>query len=308
MHVINSLFPIFLLVLLGVFLRQSGFLPSGFFKGANRLTFRVGLPALLFLKIATAEFDMQTAGHIFSVLALATFTVIAIAYPLAHLLRIPEKSVGTFVQGAFRSNVAFVGLPVIFYLYGASGDDSATRAATLALAPMIPLVNILALAILQEQNPGKRRFGWAFFSGTVKNPLLIACIAGMVISIIDMPVPTMFQRGLQALASMALPLALLSIGSALKFTQFREHTAIASAAALLNVAVLPIIGFAFARLLGLSPSEIRIAIILLACPAASASYIMAQQMGGDAELAGNTILISTLLSAFSLWTTIALLG
>jgi predicted permease len=107
---------------------------------------------------------------------------------------------------------------------------------------------------------------------------------------------------------MALPLALISIGSSLTFDKIRGNIVAAAVASVVNIFALPALGWIAAALLGMNGTETMIALILLACPAASSSYVMVQQLGGDEALAGSTIVISTLLSIIPLTMIVAFFG
>jgi predicted permease len=144
-----------------------------------------------------------------------------------------------------------------------------------------------------EQRPSQA----AVFRKVVQNPLLIACVVGLFFSLSGIRIPHTLIRTLRPLGQMALPLALFSIGASFKkgrlFTQLGPATWLA---ALLKVACMPLIGFILIKLFHFGTVEGRMALIFLACPTAVSSYVMAEQMGADAELAGSTVLLSTILA------------
>ena len=110
MIVIDTLTPIFLLILLGVILRKTGFSPPELLRGVNRLVYYVAAPVLLFLKGSQARIEGEVAVRLLIVLIGATIASMAVAYLVAWLVRVPKRGVGAFVQGSFRSNAAFIGL------------------------------------------------------------------------------------------------------------------------------------------------------------------------------------------------------
>jgi len=95
---------------------------------------------------------------------------------------------------------------------------------------------------------------------------------------------------------MTTPLALLGVGATLSLTALRGRWAQAAGAALVKVGVAPLVGYLLVTVFGLSPIELRIAMIYLATPTATASYVMAGQLGSDEQLAGAIIVLSTILS------------
>ena len=119
---------------------------------------------------------------------------------------------------------------------------------------------------------------------------------GLLFVLFKWTLPPVIRQICTSLGSMSTPLALISIGAALTPKALREDFRRAGAASLIKVGAAPLAGYLIARWLGLSPVELRVAMIYLACPTATASYVMAQQLGSDDQLAGNIIVVSTLLA------------
>ncbi len=297
-----TLAPIFLMVLLGWGMHRSRRLPEGFFSGLNTLTFYIGLPALLLVGIATAPIEPGPALRIFYVLLVATTIVTIGAYLTARIMRLPPASTAAFVQAGMRGNLAYIGLPVIFYALETIAADASgmEAAAMLVLAPAVPMYNIACVIILAHgasRDNGERPSTLTILGKVLRNPLLIACVIGLFLSITGIGLPLTLERTLRPLGQMALPLALFSIGAS--FTQGNLLARLGPAiwaSAILKVAILPLLGYACIRLFGLNNLEGLIALIFLACPTAVSGYVMAEQMGADADLAGSAILISTLLA------------
>jgi hypothetical protein len=302
MVVIDVLTPIIALIALGFALRRSGFLPDSFFRQANILVYWFGLPALLFVETASATPELGAALRIVVVLLLVTALCIAAGYLAGWRLRLPRASLASFVQGAYRGNLTYVGLPVVLYaLQAVSGDSPGYQSlALLAVTPIIPLYNVLAVLVLLGADGGEpagmAQLGSKLLRGVATNPLIIACVAGIAYAYSPLPLPPVAQRTLTALGQMALPLALLGIGAALRLRDVRAGGLTATAAALIKVAVAPLAGLAIASALGLTGPELQITLLYLAMPTAAASFVMAERMGADSTLASSIVAISTLLA------------
>ena len=134
MLVLNTLVPLLALITLGAALRRWNFAPPSFFREANRLLYWIALPALLFYQTAEATIQGGAALRVFLTLLAGMAASIALGYLVAFWLRLPRTSVGAFVQGAYRSNLAYVGLPVVLLALAAApghpmaGSDSLGRA------------------------------------------------------------------------------------------------------------------------------------------------------------------------------------
>jgi len=311
MYVLNSLLPVFLLIALGKALTRTSFFTDELARNINRLTYWVALPALLIDKISNASFSSKEVSRISVVLILATLLSIGVAYVAAKMLRVERKSLGAFVQGSVRANNAFVGLPVILYAMSGMGPGL-EGVATVALAPAIIVYNIISITILlahgskQQRRPAEKAKIYA--KQLLTNPLIIACAVGLALNTARILPPLPIQRSLTAVGNMALGMALLSIGTSLSFEGIREGLSRSLAASCIQVFVQPLLGLGLALLWNLPAFDRQILLIYLACPAAVASYVLADIFDSDRELAGDIIVVSTLLSAISLTLIIALGG
>ncbi len=305
MHIINTLAPVFLVIALGAFLSWRKFVSSEFINGLNKLAYWVGLPCLLFSKIAAASYDYSMAGKTFIVVLTGMAGCILDGYVTAFFLRIPSNSAGVFTQGTFRGNLAFVGLPVIIYSFAgnSAGLDVAKMEtiAVLVLALMVPFYNIFAVVILlASQHRMDRHVPGKIARQLVTNPLLIACIGAIVYTLIFPKMPSAIGRTISTLGKMALPIALIGIGATLIQSRIVGQIRLAMAVSAIKLAVAPLIGFFSANLLGLGAGETRIALLFLATPTAIASYVLVDQLGGNKEFAAKIVVISSVFSMVSL--------
>lgn len=302
-QIVNTLFPVFFIILLGVFLRRFGFISPDLARGVNRLAYWVGLPCLLFYAIAEASYDFHVAGKTFFVVLVSTIVCVGVGYLAAWVMRVPVSGWGTYVQGAFRGNLAFVGLAVVIYSFDGAANAAAMGAvAVLVLALIVPVYNVICVAILlvSRHEVDRRIFG-RVVKGIAGNPLIIACVGGVVYSFLFASMPVAVSRSLSAVGQMALPLALLGIGATLaERKHVTEGVGVALSASIIKIVVSPLAGFLVALLVGLGAGEMRIALIMLACPTAVASFVLTEELGGDGPLAARIVVVSSVLSAISL--------
>jgi predicted permease len=307
MHVLNSLMPVFLIVALGKLLCRSSFFTPDLVKDLNRITYWIALPALLFAEISSAEFDGGEVGRITLLLIVCTLGSFLVGGIAARVLRLPHRALGAFIQGCGRANNAFIGLPVIVYALSDAFPGVKTIA-TVALGPAIVFYNVSSIAILLLF--GERRpVGAAshiFFRQLLLNPMILACLAGLLVNASGTHPPLMVGRTMAALGQAALPLALLCIGSSLTIEKSPAALLPALVASVIKVLIQPLSGLLLGRLWGLSALELSVLLIYLACPTATASYVLAERFGSDAALASRIIVISTLLSILSLSLAVAL--
>lgn len=303
MQILNTLAPVFLLIAAGAGLQAAKFVSENFLKEANRVTYWLGLPALLFSQLASSFRTGSGAGVMFVSMLVATLFVILAAYGVALLARVPGPALGTFVQGGFRGNLAFVGLPIVFSLPDAPLAFGMTvrTAAVITVAPMMVVYNIAGVIVLLLS---QHRLGWDMVKPFVKQlattPPLVATVAGIAFALAGWTLPPFVDKAFTALGEMALPLGLLGVGGSLVTVKLGAHWRTPLMSALVKTALSPLIGWGVGRLFRLGAVELQTVMILMACPTAIVSYTMALELKGDEPIAAGAIALSVLTSVVSL--------
>ena len=241
----------------------------GFLKEANRVTYWLGLPALLFTQLAGSIHGVSGATSMLGVMMAATLAVLALGYVVAWLMRVPGAVMGTFVQGAFRGNLAFVGLPIIYALPDVTlaGGISLRAAAVLTVAPMLVFFNVGGVVVLLLS---QHRIGWGmlrpFLRQLATTPPLLASLAGIGCALAGWELPLVVNKTLGALGEMALPLGLLGVGGSLLTVRLGAAWRTPLIVALLKTVAAPVLGWVAGRALGLGAVELKTVLIFLATP------------------------------------------
>ncbi|MCD6580577.1 MAG: AEC family transporter [Desulfuromusa sp.] len=293
---ITIVLPIFLVIALGTLLKQLKLFDETFLQQTNRLVYVVFLPLLLFYKIGKADFS----SFFNAPLVLGSTLVIVIGFALSWYYtgkrQYPAEIRGSFCQGAFRGNLAYIGLAICLNAYG---EEGLTKAGIL-MGFLVPVLNLFAILALLLPHQGKdEEKPHNLIAQTILNPLIIASFLGIVWSYWNLPIPLIIDRSLDITTGLALPLALLAIGGGFSFERLKGDLKLAGAASTIKLVLLPFLALLLLVSMGVSDSDLGIGILMAGTPAATATYIMAQQMKGDAELAGSIVMLSTLASAFS---------
>ncbi len=295
-QILTIVLPIFLVIGLGYFLRRFGFLDEAFLHQTNRLIFYIALPLLLFYKIGTADFSANFNGALVIGSVGAIAVAFLLSYGYASLRRYPPGARGAFSQGAFRGNLAYIGLAIVLNAYGETGF---TRAGIL-MGFLVPALNFFAILALLLPHKGADRTGIGFWLRQILfNPLIIASFAGILWSYFHLPLPLIFSRSLKIATGMTLPLALIAIGGSFSLEKLRGDLVRAGFATGIKIIWLPLIAALLLVALGVRGIDLGVGVLMAGTPAATATYIMAHQMKGDAELAGSIVMMSTLASALT---------
>ncbi len=296
--ILNSLFPIFSLLLFGALLKRMGLTDTLFLKTADKLIYYFFFPIMLFWKIGGASLDGGIAWD-FCLACLAALTAMYLLSTLIiKLLPISDFQAGSFSQSCYRFNT-YIGVAVILNSLGTEG----VQYFGIMIGFAIPLINFFAVStcIWFSGSGGDFRSRLAIVGRSlVANPLILGCLAGIGYSRMFGGFPVFINNSLSLISSVALPLALLSIGGVLTFKGVRGNLVPALLAAFLKLAVLPLLGWLFFSLFGVDGLPFKVGMIFLALPASTAMYVLSSQMNSDTDLASASIVISTLLSFLSL--------
>jgi len=298
LHVlINTIFPIFSIILLGYFLSLKQIINADFARPANQIVFNVAIPAMLLNEISQAPFreNFNSTAVLCCLAALGGLTLVAVV--LAKILKISEASRGTFVQSSLHGNIGYMSYAIAYYTLG---EAHFAKMAILGSFVMLAQ-NLLGVWALTAFTPGASTSGR--MRGTLKhifrNPIIVTVALGIVYSALGFSIPGPIQRGLNILSGMAFPTALLLSGESLSFGAVRVMVREVVGIGLLKLLGLPFLGYVLMKLAGVPDALILVGMILLASPPATVTYVMATEMGGNPELAATSVSIHTLLSAFS---------
>jgi hypothetical protein len=299
--VILAILPIFGLILIGFILYRLDFPGVGFWPVSERLTYYVFFPAMLVSGLSGRQFDASSLGLsltlIGAVCLLGAFLVFT-----RTMFRLDGPVFTSVFQGAIRPNT-YVGLSAAA---GLLGPDWMALSAV-ALLTLIPLVNVLCVLVLSRHGKhggGLGRVGLEL----IKNPLILACVVGMALSLLKLPLPGVLLDLLTILGKAALPLGLLAVGAGLRFHGIGASTLPVALASLAHLVALPLAAYGCARLLGVDGLSLTTALIYTAIPVSVSAFILARQMGGDHNVMALIITAQTVLSALTMPVILALLG
>ena len=304
----NIVVPIFLIVLLGAVLNKLKFFNEGFLSACDKLVFKICLPCLLFQDIATANVA-QSLNIRLIVFCIIAVTISAFLPCAVMPLLIKDKGkCGAFVQGTFRSNAAILGVTLVSNMFGEAGVS--------VIAMVLPFVvvffNVYAVVILsifapREAKLSVRQLIVHIIKTVFTNPLIIAVALAFLWQLVPMELPVAIDKGLSYLSELAMPISLISLGASIDISSLRGRIGLALAASTLRTVIIPAVALIFAALLGLRGVELGVILIVIGGPAAVSSYIMAKQMKSDHYLAGQILLISTMMCVFTFFVGIVIL-
>lgn len=277
--------------------RKLGWMDEVFAAKMNKFVFLVPLPVLLFEQLATVDFS-----EVWDIkFILFCFVVTAISITISTLISLlwKDRSIkGEFIQATYRSSAALLGIAFIQNIYGTVGM------APLMIIGSVPLYNIMAVVVLSVFKPGNNSFDKALVKKTLKgiatNPIIIGIVAGFVWSALKLPMPSILHKTVSSIGATATPMGLMSMGAT-----FEMKKATSKMKPTLVAVFMKLIGFCaiflpVAAMLGFRNEQLIAILVMLGSATTVSSFVMARNMGHEGTLSSGVIMMTTLLSAFTL--------
>lgn len=303
--IVLSLAPIFLLILLGLGLKRRTLVADAFWAPAEKLTYFVTFPALLVANLAKADLAALAWGPVAISIALPTALAGGLVLASRRVLGTDGPGLSSVFQGAIRPNT-YVGLAGAAALYGADG----VTLTAICIAAVVPLVNVLSVTALSLLNrtADTRPSAGSVLRGILTNPLILACVLGIALSVSGIGLPPVIGPFLEILGRAALPIGLLAVGAGLTFDGLRAAGRPVVAASAAKLLVLPAIAAGLSLLFGLDATALGTVVLYAGLPCSASSYVLARQMGGDAPMMAKIISLQTLVAMATLPLLLPVLG
>jgi hypothetical protein len=304
MIVLAGLLPVFLLIVLGVILKRTLMRLETQWHGLERLTYYVLFPMLLIQTLVKADLSGVPVAGVGGALFFAAFLMSMLCLALRPLLSrfaVDGPAFTSIFQGATRWQT-YVALAVSGNLFGNAG----LALASVAMVAIIPLVNVLSVAVLAHYASPQRTSARTIVMTVLRNPLIWACAIGLAINVIHLPLPKIWHQVADALGGSSLAIGLLVTGAGLQLEGFLRPSLAASLGVVLKLILMPVLAVGLALLFGLSGANLVIVAACSAVPSSPSAYVLARQMGGDAPLLAQIITLQTILAAITMPIAIAL--
>lgn len=303
--ILNSLFPVFTLILSGNLLKHYHLTNDAFLKTSDRLIYFIFFPVMLFWKIGGAS-SAGIDGSLCNAAVCAVLTLFVLSSLYIKVFKVSDYGAGTFSQSCYRFN-SYIGMAVIINAAGETG----VRYFGILIGFVIPLINVLSVSTLIWFS-GKQFTFWERMRLTaralISNPLILACVAGIFYSRTIGIFPAFLENFFRLAAAVTLPLSLISIGGALTFTNLKGYFKLSLVASVLKLLILPITGYFFLKVFHVTEVPFTVGMIFFTLPTSTAIYALSSQLNSDTELASASIVLSTVLSFFSMSVALSVVG
>ena len=297
----HAIVPLFLIIAVGYTVKRLGWIGPEEVRRFNKVTFYTFMPVMLFYNIYTSDFSQAVRLPYALFVVGAALGMVAVSFAVTLLAeKMPERR-GVMIQAAFRSNFVLLGLPIAAELL----PDSNLGVTALMVAIVVPIYNMMSVVVLEYFRGGKPRAGEVLLA-VVKNPLILGSVAGLLVQALHITLPEVLVSFAGKMNSAATPLILLLLGASFETREIARYKKELLVCVGLRLVVFPGALLTLSMLMGLRDIEFVTVLAMTAAPTAVNSFNMAQQLGGDSQLAGSAVVVSTAASFFTLFVWITL--
>lgn len=296
--VFSALIPVFLIILLGVFLRRLTAFNAAAWHGFENLCYFVLFPVLLIKTLATTNLGGAgvlafSGALLFAIMTMST--LLLVAYPLLHRsFGLDAAAFSSIFQGATRWH-GFIALSIVGMLF----DDEGVAYMAITMAAIIPPLNIINVSVLAHFGSSDSNLKLVM-EKLLRNPFIIACTIGAILNLSGIGLSGPLYAAFDVLGGGALGLGLLTVGAGLNIRLVLKDPMLVGTGALLRLLGMPALMFLGCYIFDIQGMPRMVAVIAAAVPTAASSFILARQMGGDAALMANLITVQVLLATITL--------
>lgn len=295
---LSGIFEVVLIAGLGLYLAKIGWLWETAGKDLTRLTMTVALPPLMIYSLKsnfTHDQLIETAPDL-----LLPFASIFAAYLagrlLAAILHISPGRRGVFTCTCCIANAIFIGLPVNVALFG---EKSVPSAMLYYIANTAMFWGLGAYLIVKDAGSG-RTFTFGEMMKKLRTPPLMGFVAGVVLVLLDIPLPSFALTACRYVGNMATPMALMVVGiqmSEIPLSSIHWDRDLAGAMAGRFI-LSPLCLWLLLPFIPISPMSARVFLLQSGMPAMTNMTILAASVGADAKYSTTINCLSLLLGVF----------
>jgi len=301
----NAILPFIIYMGFGAVTVKAGWVTEAVLKKFNTLVFKAFFPVLMFCNMYNMDTGYSVDGGFIGYILASILLVIGLLILLVPRWISDSGTRGSMIQGIYRSNLVLFALPLTQSIYG----ESCMAQAAILIAFAVPVYNVAAVLILEFYGSGGKTDIRTLLKGIASNPIIIGIVIGLIFHFSGLQVPAVIYGSMSKFSDMATPLGLFILGGTLKMSDLRADLPLLIPALSIKMLILPVVFYGIAYFFfPFSNLQRFLVLITHATPVAVSSFAMADNMGCNGRLAGEFVVLSTIISAVSLFLLIFLLS
>ena len=293
---VTAVMPFIVYLGFGAISRRVGWTTEEFLNKLNGVVFKCFFPFLMFWNIYHVDTGIRIRGRFVAVCVGAlAFLILLLCLTVPRIVKARDKR-SVIIQALYRSNFVLFGVPMAQSVFG---DEGGALAAML-VAIVVPTYNAVAVILFEYYRGGKIKL-LELVKNIITNPLVLGALVGLAFLFLGIKLPVGLERPISEFSGLTTPIALFCLGGTLHFSAIKHNRKYLIPVLAIKLLVLPLLATLISSLVGFSNVELFVFLIMSGAPVAVSSYTMAANMGGDGELAGEYVVLSTVLSIATLF-------
>ncbi|CAM3635459.1 Auxin efflux carrier [Pseudomonas reidholzensis] len=295
LNTLLAVLPIFLLIIAGHVTKRWFVREDGCWKQIDRLVYYLFFPALLILDVSRADFAGGETSTAIAATLIATVLVALMMFAGQAIIRVKHDLFTSIFQGGIRYN-SYVFIALAHSLYGAEG----VAISGVFVAYLIVLTNVMSVLVMNHYGTGAKKSARGMLAALAQNPLIISALLGLLLNMGGVRISAAVEQFMSYLGNAATPLSLMSVGAGLLLSLDARRSLATLYVVGLKLLMLPLVTLGLLLALGASGASANIALLYACVPCAGNAYILARQMGGDAQAMASMITWTTLISTLTI--------
>lgn len=302
--ILESILPIFLLIAAGMVLRRLPIINDAAWPGMEQLSYWFLYPSLLFVTIYNADFSGLRLDAMLAALLTGVAFMAMLMLALWPVLRSTRLVAASEYSSVFQTSIrwnGFIALPVATKIFPPEG----AAVVALAMAVIIVPINVFVIFVVMRFANRQASLGRTLLQVAL-NPLVLAVCLGVILRLTPFGLYEPVNETLRLVGNAALGLGLMAIGASLRPGDLVGMRFAIWLPVVMKLAVFPVVLVGLAMLFGLRGEPVLYLALCAAVPTAMNGYLLARQLGGDAELYAAVTTLQTAVSFFSIPLVLAL--
>ncbi len=297
--ILDALLPVILITALGLGLARINLVTGEQWRGIERLAYFILFPAIIVETVARADFSeipaLGLGAALIGAILIVTVALLAVQPLLAARFKVSGPAFTSIYQGVARWN-SFIALALIGEMIGATG----LALLAVAMIAMIPMLNVLSVLILSRYAGGSAPTLKRIGLDLVRNPFIVSTLLGLALNLLGNPLPAPVMDSVHQIGLASLPIGILCVGASLDLSALRRPGAALLIGTFARLLVMPALVAGLCHLIGVTGDALLAGVIATAVPSASASYLLAAQMGGDHRLMAEILTVQTVVAILTI--------
>ena len=293
---INAVLPFIVYLGFGYLMKHIGLVEEPFLNKLNGVVFKAFFPFLMFWNLYNVDTDFSVRGRFLTVAVGSLLLLLALLCLTVPRIVKERSKQSVIIQAIYRSNFVLFGIPMAESVFGAKGAATAT----VLVAIVVPIYNAFAVILFEYYRGGDIK-PLQLLKNIVTNPLILGALVGLIFLLLKIRLPASLEKPISEFSGLTTPMALFVLGGTLRFSSMRQNRRYLWPVIGIKLLLLPLLVTLLAGPLGLTNVERFVFLIMSGAPVAVSSFTMAANMGGDGDLAGEYVFLSTLVSLGTLF-------